>query len=289
MKIAYIGIGIMGRPMAANLLQAGHELFVHNRTVSKCDHLADQGATVCDCPADAADEADVVFINVTDTADVEQVIFGDGGIIEEAREGLIVIDNSTISPVATRDFAHRLRQKKVAFLDAPVSGGDVGAQKGILAIMVGGEKDIFDKCLPLFEILGSNIRHIGPVGSGQVCKACNQLFCALHMIACCEGIRLAQKSGIDPQTMVDVVSGGAGGSWALQNLGPKIINRDFDPGFMIDLLSKDLKFTLELAHEAGLPLMGTSLAQQLFHEAQDEGYGRLGTQALYKVIENLGP
>ncbi len=288
MKIGYIGIGIMGLPMAHNLLQAGHCLYVHNRTLSKCDALAKQGATVCQSSAQVAENTEVVFINVPDTTDVEQVIFGSNGISQSARTGLIVIDNSTISPCATHQIAQRLKEKKVEYLDAPVSGGDVGAQQGTLAIMVGGDEQVFQKCLPLFEILGSKVVRVGPVGMGQTTKACNQLFCALHMLACCEGIALSKKAGLDPAIMVDVVSSGAGGSWALTNLGPKIIAEDLDPGFMIDLLSKDLRLVMELAEESKLPLPGTTLVQQLFHQAQSEGLGRLGTQALCRVIEKLG-
>ena len=287
MKLGYIGLGIMGKPMAYNLLKAGHDLFIFNRTVSKGDSLAAEGAIVCNSPAEVAGMAEVVFINVTDTPDVEEVIFGAAGIIESARPGLIIIDNSTISPRATVDFAQKLKEKKVAYLDAPVSGGDVGAQQGTLAIMVGGEKEVFKKCLPLLEALGSNIVHVGDVGMGQTCKACNQLFCALHMLACCEGIALSKAAGLDPDIMVKVVSSGAGSSWALANLGPKIIEGDFTPGFMIDLLSKDLNFTMELAQKGRLPLLGTALARELLHGAQAADLGRQGTQALYHVIEKL--
>ncbi|MBL7187493.1 MAG: NAD(P)-dependent oxidoreductase [Phycisphaerae bacterium] len=284
MKIGYIGIGIMGLPMAGNLLKAGHSLYIHNRTLSKCDSLAAQGATVCASPAEVAENAEVVFINVPDTPDVEQVIFGSNGISQSARAGLTVIDNSTISPSTTRQFAERLQDKGVEYLDAPVSGGDVGAQKGTLAIMVGGDEHVFQKCLPLLEILGSKIVRVGPVGMGQTTKACNQLFCALHMLACCEGISLARKAGLDPAVMVNVVSSGAGGSWALANLGPKIVADDLDPGFMIDLLCKDLRLVMELAQEAELSLSGINLAQGLFNKAQAEGLGRLGTQALCRVV-----
>ncbi len=283
MKIGYIGIGIMGLPMAGNLLKAGHSLYLHNRTSSKCDALAAQGATVCASPAEVAENAEVVFINVPDTPDVEQVLFGSNGISQSARAGLIVIDNSTISPSATRQFAEHLKDKGVEYLDAPVSGGDVGAQKGTLAIMVGGDEQVFKKCLPLLEILGSKIVLVGPVGMGQTTKACNQLFCALHMLACCEGIALAKKAGLDPAVMVNVVSSGAGGSWALANLGPKIVADDLDPGFMIDLLCKDLRLVMELAQEAKLSLSGIDLAQGLFNKAQTDGLGRLGTQALCRV------
>jgi 3-hydroxyisobutyrate dehydrogenase len=153
--------------------------------------------------------------------------------------------------------------------------------------MVGGDKEVFDRCLPLLEILGSHVQWVGPVGAGQTCKAINQLVVALHVLACCEGITLAQRSGLDPRTMLEMVSSGAGGSWVLKNLGPNIIAQDFTPGFMIDLLCKDLQYTMELAHEAGQPLMGTSLVQQMFQEARDRGFGREGTQALYKVVEML--
>ncbi len=285
MKIGYIGIGIMGLPMARNLHEAGHSLYIHNRTLNKCDALAAQGATVCRSPAQVAENTNVTFINVPDTSDVEKVIFGSNGIYEEAHAGLIVIDNSTISPRATREFAKRLEEKKVQYLDAPVSGGDVGAKNGTLAIMVGGPEDVFQKCFPLFEILGSNIVRVGPVGMGQTTKACNQLFCALHMLACCEGIALAKKVGLDPSIMVNVVSSGAGGSWALSNLAPKIVSEDMEPGFMIDLLCKDLRLITELAQEAELSLYGITLVQQLFNQAQAEGFGHLGTQALWRIIE----
>ncbi|MEA3225385.1 MAG: NAD(P)-dependent oxidoreductase [Planctomycetota bacterium] len=288
MKIGYIGIGIMGLPMAANLLKAGHSLRIHNRTSSKCDTLVAQGATVCASPAEVAENAEVVFINVPDTPDVEQVIFGSNGISLSARTGLIVVDNSTISPSATRQFAKSLKDKGVEYLDAPVSGGDVGAQKGTLAIMVGGDEQVFQKCLTLFEILGSKVVRVGPVGMGQTTKACNQLFCALHMLACCEGIALAKKAGLDPAVMVNVVSSGAGGSWALANLGPKIVADDLDPGFMIDLLCKDLRLVMELAQEAKLSLPGIDLARSFFDKAQAEGLGRLGTQALCRVAGESG-
>jgi len=287
MNIGYIGIGIMGQPMAFNLLKAGHLLTIYNRTADKCRALAAQGAVIAESPADVAGRVEVLFINVPDSPDVENVLFGPDSVNDNPSAGLIVIDNSTISPAATRDFARRLSEKGVHYLDAPVSGGDIGAQKGTLAIMVGGEKPIFQKCLGLLEILGSKIVYVGPVGMGQTCKACNQLFCALHMLACAEGITLAKKAGLDPAAMVDVVSSGAGGSWALANLGPKIIDGDYAPGFMIDLLAKDLRIVMELAQQSQTPIPGTSLAQQFFTAAQALGQGRSGTQALAQVIQNL--
>ncbi len=285
MRIGYIGIGIMGRPMAENLLKAGYGVSIFNRTQAKCEPLRRQGATVCENAAQVARASDVVCINVTDTPDVEQILFGELGVAEAARPGLIVVDNSTISPSATQDFAQRLEAQGVAYLDAPVSGGDVGAQKGALSIMVGGDRAVFDQCLPIFEVLGSAVTHVGAVGMGQTCKACNQLFCALHMLACCEGVDLARKAGLDPAVMVDVVSSGAGGSWALANLGPKIVDDDMAPGFMIDLLCKDLNYTGELGKDHPTPLTGMTLAQQLFNRAQARGFGALGTQGLWKLFE----
>jgi 3-hydroxyisobutyrate dehydrogenase len=287
MKIGYIGIGIMGEPMARNLLKASHDLFVFNRTISKCDSLCREGAILCKNPADVAKQVDVIFINVTDTPDVKQVLFGTDGISESARSGLTVIDNSTISPQATCEFAERLHQHGVDYLDAPVSGGDVGAKKGTLAIMVGGKKEVFDRCLPLLQVLGSKIIHLGDVGMGQTCKACNQLFCALHMLACSEGITLAKKAGLDPHKMIEVVSSGAGGSWALANLGSKIVESDLEPGFMVELLCKDLRLTMELAQQNELAMPGTALAQQFFTAALAQGLGKKGTQALSKVIEEI--
>jgi 3-hydroxyisobutyrate dehydrogenase-like beta-hydroxyacid dehydrogenase len=285
MRIGYIGIGIMGRPMAENLLKAGYSVSVFNRTVEKCEPLRAQGATVCQSAAHVAEQSDIVLINVTDTPDVEQILFGELGVAEGAHLGQIVVDNSTISASATQGFAQRLESLGVAYLDAPVSGGDVGAQKGTLSIMVGGDRAVFDQCLSLFEVLGSKVTHVGDVGMGQTCKACNQLFCALHMLACCEGVDLARKAGLDPAVMVDVVSSGAGGSWALANLGPKIVADDMAPGFMIDLLSKDLNYTAELGESHDVPLSGTALAKKLFETVQAKGLGRLGTQGLWQLFK----
>jgi len=287
MKIGYVGTGIMGGAMAGRLLAVGHTLFLYNRTSAKCQALAAQGGMVCESPADVAERSEVVFINVPDTPDVAKVLFDSDGIIDGAEPGLVVIDNSTISPAATRRFAGRLKEMDADYLDAPVSGGDVGARQGTLAIMVGGELAVFERCMPLLKVLGARVELVGPVGAGQTCKAINQLFCAIHMLACCEGIALAKKAALDPAVMVDIVSSGAGGSWALKNLGPKIIAGDMAPGFMIDLLSKDLRYTMELASEGGQPLLGTSLVQQLFQEARQSGLGRQGTQALCRVVDSL--
>ncbi|MFW6038925.1 MAG: NAD(P)-dependent oxidoreductase, partial [bacterium] len=285
----YIGMGIMGQPMARNLLQAGFELTVWNRTAAKCQPLQEAGASVADSPADlAAQKPEVIFINVTDTADVEAVIFGDDGLAQNATEGLIVVDHSTINPATTQQIAERLNEQGVRFLDAPVSGGDVGAQQGTLSIMVGGEAETFARCKPLLEVVGKSIVHLGPAGMGQACKACNQVAVAGNLLATCEALALARQTGLDMDKMIEVVASGAGGSWQLANLGPKVAAGDHEPGFMVDLILKDLKIVLDTARQHKLPLNGTSLVQNYFHSVAANGGGDRGTQALARVLEQLG-
>lgn len=294
-SIGYIGIGIMGEPMAANLMKAGFDVSVWNRTAAKCDALRKQGATVAESPAAlAAAEPDVICINVSDTHDVEAVLFGDDkleGVASAAKPGLIVIDHSTISPVATQGFAKRLTNQGVAFLDAPVSGGDVGAKNGTLSVMVGGPPEAFKQCAALFEAVGKNITHLGPAGMGQVCKACNQIAVSCNLLGVCEAMALAKKCGLDLHKMIEVVAGGAAGSWQLANLGPRIADGDHNPGFMIDLVLKDLAIVADTARQQALPLAGTSLAESFFRAVKaDESSdgGKLGTQAMAKTIEKLG-
>ena len=287
-KLGYIGMGIMGKPMARNLMKAGFPVSVYNRTAAKARELAKEGAKVYATPRELAKNADVVFTNVTDTPDVEEVLFGAKGVVAGARRGTVVIDNSTISPDATREFAARLAKKGIEYLDAPVSGGDVGAIEGTLAIMVGGKKKVFDACLPYLAAMGKNITLTGPVGMGQLTKACNQIMCAINMMACCEALALAKTMGLDPDVMLSVVTKGAGGSWALENLGPKIAHGDMRPGFMVKLIQKDLKLVMEAAKGKDLPLPGTSLAHELFRAAQAMDAGDCGTQAMSLVTEKLG-
>lgn len=287
--VGYIGMGIMGRAMAANLINAGFDVTVWNRTAAKCDALRERGATVADSPRAMAEAgSDVICLNVSDTPDVEEVLFGVDGVAAGASAGLIVIDNSTISPVATQDFAARLAEQGVTLLDAPVSGGDVGAQKGTLSIMVGGEAGAFAMCKKLFDAVGKNITHLGPAGMGQVCKACNQIAVSCNLLGVCEAMALAKKCGLDLAKMVEVVSGGAAGSWQLANLGPKIAAGDHDPGFMIDLVLKDLAIVADTARKSALPLNGTSLAEGYFRAVKADDGGALGTQAMAKTLETLG-
>jgi len=279
----------MGRPMAANLMKEGYPLVVWNRTSRKCEPLQEQGAEVASSPAAvAASGVEVIFLNVTDTPDVEQVLFGDDGVASAVKPGTIIVDHSTISPDATREFAAKLAKQDVHLVDAPVSGGDIGAQQGTLSIMVGGADDAVAKVMPLLEVVGKRIVHLGGPGLGQACKACNQVAVVTALIGVCESLALAKKAGLDLSKMIEVVGGGAGASWQLNNLGPKIAAGDFDPGFMIDLVIKDLAIVLDSAERANLPLSGTALAADYFKIVADHGGGRLGTQAMAKVLESLG-
>lgn len=290
-NVGYIGLGIMGGPMAENLLAAGLHLTIWNRTRSKADVLEARGAVVADSPAAlAAGRPAVIFLNLTDTPDVEAVLFGEAGIVGAASPGLIVVDHSTISPVATREFAKRLADSGVILLDAPVSGGDVGARAGTLSIMAGGPEDAFARILPLLEVVGGSITHLGPVGSGQTCKACNQVAISSALLGVCEALSMAKLGGLDLARMIGVLGAGAAGSWQLNNLGPKIASGDHAPGFMIDLMLKDLAIVADTARELNLPLTGAGLAESYFRAvaAGEPDGGRLGTQAMSKTLERLG-
>ena len=286
-RLAFIGLGIMGNPMAGHLLAAGHSLTVHNRTKSKADELISRGAAWADSPAEAAEAADVVFICVTDTPDVQAVLLGPGGIHESARPGLIIIDHSTISPSATRGFAESLAAKGAHFLDAPVSGGDIGAKNATLTIMVGGDASAFSSALPLFQHIGKTVTHCGESGTGQLTKLVNQILVSVNNLAVCEALTFAIKNGLDPQKTIQAVGGGGANSWQLQNLGPKMIAADFAPGFMIDLQQKDLRLVMQSAGESNTRLPATALVQQLFTIAQAAGHGKDGTQALFTVLKKL--
>lgn len=276
--------------MATNLLDAGHRVAVWNRTAAKAQPLVGRGAALAASPAElAATNPEVIFINVTNTRDVAAVLFGDDGITAAARPGLIVVDHSTISPVETQRFAQRLLDDhQVTLLDAPVSGGDVGAQNGTLSIMVGGPDDAFAQVRPLLDVLGKSVIHAGTSGMGQACKACNQIAVSGALLGAVEALSLAKKMGLDLQTMIDVVGGGAGGSWQLSNLGPKIAAGDHDPGFFIDYLRKDLAIVADTAQQRELPLALLELAESLFRAASDGGAGELGTQAIARVYEKRG-
>lgn len=286
--LGFIGTGIMGTPMAGHLLAAGYPLRVHTRTPEKARPLLDAGATWAATPAEAADGAAFLLTIVTDTPDVEQVLFGADGAAETLAAGAIVVDMTTISPQVTRDLAERLAQRNVALVDAPVTGGDVGAQRGTLTIMCGGPPDAFAAAEPILKTFGSNVVHVGPSGSGQTLKACNQILCAVNMIGVCEALTLAGRAGLDLPLALETLSGGAGGSWAWQQLGAKIATDDLDPAFMVRLIQKDLRIVQDTAQDLRVPLPGTALAQQLFRAVQAEpGGDDLGTQAMIKAYRRL--
>ena len=285
-QIGFVGLGIMGAPMALNLIKAGFSLKVYNRTDRpRVQEVVDAGGKRVATPAAAAIGSDVIITIVTDTPDVEKVILGEDGVLQTARAGATVTDMSTISPLVTRDIAAALLEKGVHMLDAPVSGGDVGAQQGTLSIMVGGDQSVFDDCLPVFEAMGKNINLIGGNGAGQTTKACNQIAVAGTNLAMAEALMLAAASDLDVGKVVDAISGGAAGSWQLTNLGPRILRGDFAPGFMVRLQQKDLKLVLEAANDVKLALPGVSLAHQFFNIVERLGCADEGTQALIKAYE----
>jgi len=285
--IGFIGLGIMGRPMAGHLLRGGHPLTVYNRTRSKTAELEAQGAAVAESPAEVAARSEIVIIMVSDTPDVRQVVEGPRGVIEGVRRGSVVVDMSTISPRAERALDEALRARGAALVDAPVSGGDVGAREATLAIMAGGDPQAFERVRPVLGLLGKSITYCGPSGSGQLAKLCNQILVSVTLLGASEALLFARKNGLDPSTMIAAVSGGAAQSWQLTNLGPRIIKRDFAPGFMVDLVQKDLRLVLEASDGAGVSLPATALVHQLFTSAQAHGGGREGTQSLAKVVERL--
>lgn len=285
-QIGFVGLGIMGAPMALNLMKAGYKLKVYNRSDRpRVQEVVDAGADRVDTPALAAVGSDVIITIVTDTPDVENVILGEDGVIHSAASGSTVIDMSTISPRVTQQIAEQLSEKGTRMLDAPVSGGDVGAVNGTLSIMVGGKQEAFDHCLPVFEAMGKNVNLIGDHGAGQTTKACNQIAVAGANLAMAEALMLAAASNLDVQKVLDAISGGAAGSWQMSNLGPRIVKGDFAPGFMVRLQQKDLKLVLQAANDVKLAVPAVSLAHQYFNIVERMGLEDEGTQALIKAYE----
>jgi len=284
-RIGFIGLGIMGRPMARNLMKAGFPLTVWNRSRPGIDELAAAGAAEGASPADVARRSDLVITIVGDSPDVEEVALGANGIIEGAHAGLVHIDMSTIAPEVTRRIAGRLAEAGVDMLDAPVSGGQQGAIEGTLSIMVGGKAETLERCQPALAAMGGKIVHCGPNGAGQTVKLCNQIAVALTNLGVCEALVFAARSGIDPRVMIEAVSAGAGTSWQLQNLAPRIVERDFRPGFKVAHQRKDLRLALEAAAAMAAPLPGTGLVAGLFSALEADGLGDEGTQALVKALE----
>ena len=287
-KVGFVGTGIMGKPMALNLLKAGYRLTIHNRTRTKAEQLLTEGAVWAANPADVANRSDVVITCVTNTPDVRGVLLGESGVIAAARPGLICIDMSTISPAATKEMGQILEGKGVTLIDAPISGGEIGAIEGKLSIMMGGPKEAVEKVRPVMEVMGRTVTYCGPLGSGQMTKLANQIMVIHTIMSLAEGLAFAEKAGLDLETTLKVTSAGAAASHSLKALGPKVIAGDLKPAFMVDLQQKDLRLVLEYAEQLKQPLPGVALARQLLAVLQAQGRGRDGTQALVDVIRQLG-
>ncbi len=286
-NIGFVGLGIMGRPMALNLRKAGHALRVYGRRPETMTPLREAGATACGSPKEVAANADIVFICVSDTPDVEQVILGDQGLIHGVRPGSIVVDMSTISPTATRRFAEALKKHGADMLDAPVSGGEVGAINATLSIMVGGQAETFARVKPLFEALGRNIVHVGDHGAGQVAKACNQIVVAVTIEAVAEALTFARRHGVDPAKVRAALLGGFAGSKILEVHGQRMLDHDFKPGFKVRLHRKDLRIVMDDAQRLALGLPGAALAARHLDALLAAGDAELDSSAIVKVIERM--
>ena len=287
MNIGFIGLGIMGRPMALNLINAGHSLSVHARRPAMMTPLTDAGATACNTSAEVARNADIIFVCVSDTHDVEHVILGEDGILNGVKKDSVIVDMSTISPSATRKLAAQLSEQQVHMLDAPVSGGEQGAIDGALSIMVGGEDKIFNRVLPLFEAMGKNIVHIGDNGAGQVTKACNQVVIGQAIAAIGEAFVLASASGVDPAKVRQALLGGFAGSRALESHGQRMLDRNFKPGFKAHLHQKDMRIAMETAHELGIALPGAAQVTQYLNAVVGQGKGENDSISILELQEQL--
>jgi 2-hydroxy-3-oxopropionate reductase len=285
-NIGFVGLGIMGKPMALNLVKGGHTLFMHSRSGVAAE-LTAAGGTACDSPKSVAQQADIVIVMVPDTPDVEKVLFGDNGIAQGLSKGKLVIDMSSISPIATKDYAKRVNDLGCDYLDAPVSGGEVGAKNAALTIMVGGPQSAFDRAKPIFELMGKNITLVGGNGDGQTCKVANQIIVALNIEAAAEALLFAAKAGADPAKVRQALMGGFAASRVLEVHGERMIKRTFDPGFRIELHQKDLSLALNGARSLGLSLPNTATAQELFNACVANGGAKWDHSAMVRALERL--
>ena len=286
-ELGFIGLGIMGKPMAGHLLKAGHTVYVYDVVPESVTELKQQGAIPCGSSKEVAGKADIVFLMVPDTPDVDAALFGKSGVAEGIRPGSIVVDMSSISPIATKEFARKLKAMGAEMLDAPVSGGQVGAQSASLSIMVGGSTEVFEKIKPLFEIMGKNIVHIGGNGDGQTCKVANQIVVALTIEAVAEALLFASKAGADPAKVRSALLGGFAQSRILELHGERMIKRTFQPGFRVRLHQKDLNLALESARKLGISLPNTATAQELFNAISAGGGSDLDHSAMVLALEKL--
>lgn len=286
-RIGFIGLGLMGKPMSANLLRAGYEVAVYNRSKGSVNELVSKRAQSAKNPKELAGLVDIVIDMVTDAPDVEQVILEKDGVIEASKKGQIVIDMSTNSPDTAISVGSKLESEGLDFLDAPVTGGDKGAREATLTIMVGGKKETFDKCLPIFQAMGKEIVYMGPVGSGQATKLCNQAAVAINALATCESLLLGSAYNLPSKELLKVLTSGAASSWSLVNLGSRIASGDFEPGFKAAHLHKDIKYIMRTAENKKLALPGNALVSQLYNSVMAKDYGEKGTQVLIKVLREL--
>lgn len=286
-RLGYIGLGTMGGAMAENLAKAGYRLTVYNRTASKAEKFLELGSHLAENPAEVARRSEVVFVNVSDTADVLEVVLGMNGVIEGAHPGMIVVDHSTIKPAASREVYNRLNDVSVSALDAPVSGGDIGARNGTLSIMVGGDAETLEKVRPMLEVVGKKITHVGEAGAGQVAKAANQIMVAAQMVAEAELMLFAQKSGVDVARVIEAIRDGAAQCWTLDNKPQRLLAGNRNPGFKSRLQAKDLNIVMETAREYEAILPGTAINAQLFNAMVAAGNGDLDNSAVIHIIEGL--
>lgn len=286
-RIGWIGTGIMGRAMCSHVLNKGYEIFVFNRTKSKANDLINSGANWLDSPKEITSNSDIVFTIVGFPNDVKEVYFGEDGIFNGLSSNKVLVDMTTTEPTLAKEIYVKAKQMSCSSLDAPVSGGDIGAQNGKLSIMIGGDKEVFKKLLPVLKLMGENIVYQGEAGSGQHTKMCNQIAVAANMIGVCENLLYCYKAGLDPYTMLKSVGSGAASSWLLNNLGPKIVDKDYDPGFFVEHFIKDMAIAVKESEQMGIDLPGLKLVKSLYERASEMGHGKLGTQALILALESL--
>jgi len=281
--VGFIGLGVMGNSMASHILEAGYPVLVYTRTKQKAEEILNKGAVWQETVKDLSEKADIIITMVGYPSDVEEIYLGENGILRHAKEGTFVIDMTTSKPSLAKKIAEQAKEKSIHALDAPVSGGDIGARNGTLAIMAGGEKEAFEACLPLFSVMGENIQYQGPAGSGQHTKMCNQIAIAAGMVGVAEAMAYAEKSGLNPEQVLKSITTGAAGSWSLSNLAPRMLKGDFAPGFYVKHFIKDMGIALEEAELMGEEMPGLALAKSLYDKLSAQGEENSGTQSIYKL------
>ncbi|MDU0074149.1 MULTISPECIES: NAD(P)-dependent oxidoreductase [Bacillus] len=281
--VGFIGLGVMGNSMASHILEAGYPVLVYTRTKQKAEEILNKGAVWQETVKDLSEKADIIITMVGYPSDVEEIYLGENGILRHAKEGAFVIDMTTSKPSLAKKIAEKAKEKSIHALDAPVSGGDIGARNGTLAIMAGGEKEAFEACLPLFSVMGENIQYQGPAGSGQHTKMCNQIAIAAGMVGVAEAMAYAEKSGLNPEQVLKSITTGAAGSWSLSNLAPRMLKGDFAPGFYVKHFIKDMGIALEEAKLMGEEMPGLALAKSLYDKLSAQGEENSGTQSIYKL------